>query len=37
MADEIRLQVPDLDKVIEGMNEAGFLLKKAGGFQVQLD
>lgn len=36
IADNISLNVPHLDDVIDKMNEAGFLLKKAGGkYEVQ--
>ncbi|GJP52996.1 hypothetical protein CLOM_g12145 [Closterium sp. NIES-68] len=36
LADDMCLRVPDLDGLIDSLNEAGFLLKKGGGlFQVQ--
>ncbi|CAI5526961.1 unnamed protein product [Closterium sp. Naga37s-1] len=36
LADDMCLRVPDLDALIDSLNEAGFLLKKGGGlFQVR--
>ncbi|CAI5467031.1 unnamed protein product [Closterium sp. Yama58-4] len=36
LADDMCLRVPDLDALIDSLNEAGYLLKKGGGlFQVQ--
>ncbi|CAI5514549.1 unnamed protein product [Closterium sp. Naga37s-1] len=37
LADDMCLRVPDLDALIDSLNEAGFLLKKGGGlFQVRV-
>ena len=36
LADDMSLQVPDLDALIDSLNEAGYLLKKAGAYQVRV-